>query len=121
MQFWLDVSLDIVVHTRCRDVYNSRTHITPSIAIVNFWSHNHPIENMCPVVQYEITARNDAIMILSPNFDACIVHNMHIVTYNIIIMNINQNFIHALFTIHACWDVIAKLGKTGFNKCHFDT
>ena len=55
----------------------THTHIAPSIVIVNFCSHNHPIENMFPVVQYEITGRNESIIILSPNFDACIVHNMH--------------------------------------------
>ena len=41
-------------------------------------------------------------------------------------MNIIQNFMLAggccgNLTIHVYWDVIAKLGKTDFNKCYFDT
>ena len=55
-----------------------------------------------------------SIMVLSPNLDACIAHNItHIIIF--------RTSCRVNFTIHACWDVIAKLGKTGLNRRHFDT
>ena len=70
--------------------------------------------------QYEITARNDAIMILSPNFDACVVHNMHIVTYNAYYYYEYYSEFHSCIIHHSCMlGCNCQIREDGFQQMPF--